>query len=62
MHAALGRLWLAGVPVDWDAYHGGERRRRVPLPGYPFQRERYWLADAGPANRAPCAGGPVARP
>ena len=43
---ALGRLWLSGVEVDWAGFHGGERRRRVPLPAYPFERQRYWL-EAG---------------
>jgi acyl transferase domain-containing protein len=49
VHAAQGKLWLAGADTDWDAYHEGERRHRVPLPGYPFQRERYWLDEPGPA-------------
>ncbi|HSF43042.1 MAG TPA: non-ribosomal peptide synthase/polyketide synthase [Thermoanaerobaculia bacterium] len=40
---AAGRLWLTGVEIDWAAYHSGERRRRVPLPGYPFERRRYWV-------------------
>src|SRR6185369_10754826 len=40
---SLGRLWLAGVDVDWSGFHGGERRRRVPLPAYPFERQRYWI-------------------
>ena len=40
---ALGRLWLEGVGVDWHAFHAGETRLRVPLPTYPFQRERYWI-------------------
>ncbi|HEY0135863.1 MAG TPA: thioesterase domain-containing protein, partial [Nannocystis sp.] len=35
---ALGQLWCAGVDVDWDAYYAGERRRRVPLPTYVFER------------------------
>jgi amino acid adenylation domain-containing protein len=39
----LGRLWLAGAPVDWRAFYARERRRRVPLPAYPFERRRYWL-------------------
>lgn len=41
---AAGELWQAGVPVDWAAVHTGERRRRVPLPTYPFQRRR-WRID-----------------
>ena len=43
MLSALGRLWVAGVPVDWEAFHQGERRRRIPLPTYPFERRRYWI-------------------
>ncbi|HSF41611.1 MAG TPA: amino acid adenylation domain-containing protein, partial [Thermoanaerobaculia bacterium] len=40
---SLGRLWLAGVEIDWDAFHSGEVRRRIPLPTYPFQRRRFWI-------------------
>jgi amino acid adenylation domain-containing protein/FkbM family methyltransferase len=40
---ALGRLWLSGAEIDWSAVHAGERRRRVPLPAYPFERRRYWV-------------------
>jgi len=43
----LGRLWLAGVPVDWPAFHAESPRRRVPLPTYPFERRRFWI-DAPP--------------
>ncbi len=39
---AQGRLWLAGVPLDWASVHAGEIRRRVSLPGYPFERQRYF--------------------
>jgi amino acid adenylation domain-containing protein len=45
---SLGRLWLAGAGIDWDGFHAHERRRRVPLPLYPFERLRYWL-EARPA-------------
>ncbi len=41
--SALGRLWQLGVSLDWDAYVAGERRARVPLPTYPFQRKRHWI-------------------
>ena len=40
---ALGRLWLAGVRVDWKAYDADQKRRLVPLPTYPFERQRYWV-------------------
>jgi acyl transferase domain-containing protein/acyl carrier protein len=39
----LGQLWLAGVAIDWDAFYQDERRYRVPLPTYPFERQRFWI-------------------
>jgi acyl transferase domain-containing protein len=39
----LGELWLYGVPVDWRALAGEEKRRRISLPTYPFEGKRYWL-------------------
>ncbi|MET0396200.1 MAG: amino acid adenylation domain-containing protein [Longimicrobiaceae bacterium] len=38
---SLGGLWTAGVAVDWAAFSAGELRRRIPLPGYPFERRSY---------------------
>ncbi|MCP4654117.1 MAG: acyltransferase domain-containing protein [bacterium] len=49
---ALGRLWLAGVEIDWEGFHAGHTRRRVPLPGYPFTRHRY-LIERGSGAAAP---------
>jgi len=46
----LGKLWLAGVEVDWDGFYADERRRRVPLPAYPFERKRYWIEPKGQAR------------
>jgi acyl transferase domain-containing protein/acyl carrier protein len=40
---ALGRLWVEGVPFDSEALFAGERRHRVRLPTYPFERQRYWI-------------------
>lgn len=40
---ALGQLWLHGHVIDWESYQGDERRKRVPLPTYPFERKRYWI-------------------
>ena len=51
----LGRLWLAGVEPDWDGYYGEERRRRVPLPTYPFERQRHWVEPKESAGKAQAA-------
>ena len=47
----LGGLWSAGVTVDWTAFSRGERRHRIPLPGYPFERQRYWVDPPARARR-----------
>ncbi|MFE1318160.1 type I polyketide synthase [Kitasatospora phosalacinea] len=39
----LGTLWQGAADIDWDAVRGTARPRRVSLPGYPFQRTRYWI-------------------
>ncbi|MGA4838258.1 acyltransferase domain-containing protein [Streptomyces sp. G45] len=43
--AGVGRLYTAGVPVDWRAVLDGRGARRVDVPTYPFQHERYWLIE-----------------
>jgi amino acid adenylation domain-containing protein len=52
---ALGKLWLFGVPVDWKGVHRHHRRRRVPLPTYPFERQRYWIEPRRAALQATAA-------
>nr|WP_315788444.1 acyltransferase domain-containing protein [Fischerella sp. JS2] len=39
----LGRLWLAGIEIDWSEFYSDEQCYRVPLPTYPFERQRYWI-------------------
>lgn len=39
----MGKLWLTGVTVDWSAVYQNQRRQRVALPTYPFERKRYWI-------------------
>jgi acyl transferase domain-containing protein len=41
----LGRLWTRGVAPDWGAFAVG-RRRRIPMPTYPFERRRFWIDPA----------------
>ncbi|HEY6323246.1 MAG TPA: KR domain-containing protein, partial [Thermoanaerobaculia bacterium] len=64
----VGKLWVVGGEVDWEGLHRGHhghggpgdpagRRRRVPLPTYPFERQRYWI-ERGKASGV--AGGGIA--
>ncbi|MCP3140919.1 type I polyketide synthase [Pyxidicoccus xibeiensis] len=52
----LGRLWLEGVEVDWEGLYEGQARRRVPLPTYPFERQRFWVAPAERSATAQAQG------
>ncbi|MGA2164638.1 MAG: SDR family NAD(P)-dependent oxidoreductase, partial [Solirubrobacteraceae bacterium] len=40
---AVGEIWVRGAPVDWSRLFAGTAARRVALPTYAFQRERFWL-------------------
>ncbi len=63
---ALGQLWQAGVELNWDGFFAGERRRRINLPTYPFERQRCWVDPERPSpshsdngNRVPA---PISAP
>ncbi len=56
--AALGRLYVSGVRVDWAGFDRDFPRSRLVLPTYPFQRQRYWPEPAeacAPGRAAPRA-------
>ncbi len=53
----VGKLWLTGGTIDWEGFHRGEKRRRVPLPTYPFERQGFWIE--APARSAAAAGSRV---
>ncbi|MEM8486724.1 MAG: type I polyketide synthase [Bacteroidota bacterium] len=40
-----GKLWQAGVTIDWATQYEAESRRRVHLPTYPFERKRFWFDE-----------------
>ncbi len=40
---SLQALYVRGVEVDWSGFDRDYGRRKVALPTYPFQRQRYWL-------------------
>ncbi|MFN6525819.1 aminotransferase class III-fold pyridoxal phosphate-dependent enzyme [Nostoc sp. ChiSLP03a] len=49
---AVGQLWLAGVSIDWSNFYQRERRQRISLPTYPFERQRFWIDPPPHPNRA----------
>lgn len=53
----VAALWTRGVALDWHCFYRDEKRRRVPLPTYPFQRQSYWIAPVSGAAAAPRAEG-----
>ncbi|WP_043479120.1 acyltransferase domain-containing protein, partial [Kitasatospora sp. MBT66] len=46
---SVAELSVRGVAVDWTAAFADARPAHAELPGYPFQRQRYWLD----ASRSP---------
>ncbi|QQR41442.1 polyketide synthase dehydratase domain-containing protein [Myxococcus xanthus] len=48
----LAEYWVLGGHVPWARLHEGADVKRIPLPTYPFARERYWLASGGADSQA----------
>ena len=46
----LGRLWLAGINIDYRAFYSGRTLHRIELPTYPFDRQRYWIDAPKPGQ------------
>lgn len=42
---SLAEVYAAGLPVSWRQVHAGRERHRIELPGYAFDRRRYWLPN-----------------
>ena len=53
MLESAAALYVRGMDVDWRQVNGAARRRRVALPTYPFQRERYWWSAAASPTLPP---------
>ncbi|BAZ54105.1 beta-ketoacyl synthase [Nostoc sp. NIES-4103] len=49
----LGRLWFFGVAIGWSSLYTSERRYRIPLPTYPFERQRYWIEPEKKSSETP---------
>ncbi|MDZ7632075.1 MAG: SDR family NAD(P)-dependent oxidoreductase [Gemmatimonadaceae bacterium] len=39
----IGKVWECGGTLQLAALHAGTPRRRIPLPTYPFEHQRFWL-------------------
>ncbi|MEM1254706.1 MAG: amino acid adenylation domain-containing protein [Cyanobacteria bacterium P01_H01_bin.21] len=39
---SLGELYQQGYAIDWSGFYHETTHQRIPLPTYPFQRQRYW--------------------
>ncbi|WP_354642977.1 SDR family NAD(P)-dependent oxidoreductase [Kitasatospora camelliae] len=50
---AAGRLWVAGVELDWPAVSGGNEAVKAVLPPYPFEESRHWIDPAPRTPRRP---------
>ena len=50
---SLARLYVSGNAVNWAALDDGHVRERLPLPTYPFQRQRYWFSESTDTVIAP---------
>ncbi|MEV0416427.1 SDR family NAD(P)-dependent oxidoreductase, partial [Streptomyces sp. NPDC050448] len=53
---ALARAHVHGFRVDWTAFYAGTGARRVDLPTYAFQRQRYWIEPGTRAGDVTAAG------
>jgi acyl transferase domain-containing protein len=56
--ASLGKMWLSGMTVSWQGFAMHERRHRVTLPTYPFERQRYWVDSAARTTLAATGAAP----
>ncbi|MBU0485485.1 MAG: type I polyketide synthase [Proteobacteria bacterium] len=48
---SLAALYVQGITIDWQGFDQDYERRKIALPTYPFQRQRYWLAEAVEGRR-----------
>ncbi|KJS64700.1 MAG: hypothetical protein JL50_19400 [Peptococcaceae bacterium BICA1-7] len=46
----IARLWVSGADLDWDLLYKDGKPGRISLPGYPFDRKRYWVDSFRPGK------------
>jgi acyl transferase domain-containing protein len=58
MLESLGKLWTRGAEVNWAEFDAPYARRRIAVPTYPFERQRYWVeTGVRRPGRAPLQAG-----
>jgi acyl transferase domain-containing protein len=55
---SLSQLYSLGIPIDWTGFDQDYPRRRVALPTYPFERQRYWLPNTRTPSQSPSLSSP----
>ena len=53
MLQSVGQLYCRGADIDWAGFDRDYARRKVPLPTYPFQRQRYWVSTDQATGQKP---------
>ena len=48
---SVAQWYMRGAEIDWRQLYQGQQHRRIAIPNYPFQRQRYW-ADFSEAKGA----------
>lgn len=53
---SAAELWVRGGEIDWGGFDREYARRKVALPTYPFERQRYWFPGAAAGSGAKTGG------
>jgi amino acid adenylation domain-containing protein len=53
---SLAESWLKGADINWNELHGAEKRKRVPLPSYAFERTKFPIVLEGAAGAKEASG------
>ncbi len=51
LQKTIAKLWVEGIEVNWEKFYRGQNRSRFPLPGYPFERKRFWIEAASVSSK-----------
>ena len=49
---AMGKMWAAGMEINWNKFYNRGEYKRISLPVYPFEKKKYWLEASKVAKQA----------